>query len=93
MGLEQGLLDQVGRIEPDLQGLADECPGHEPQVIAVELQKPAARGIVAGAGPAQQQLGNGIEGVHLVPGPLFCSQAGSLWRFSGATDHGSCQVA
>jgi hypothetical protein len=61
-GLEERLLDEVGGIEPDPQRLADQRAGDQPQVVAIELQEPAQRGGVAGAGLLQEQLGDGING-------------------------------
>ena len=54
MRLQERFLDQVGGIELNLQRWADEGAGQEPEVIAVQLQEPAQRRFVAGAGILQQ---------------------------------------
>ena len=56
MGFQKRLLDQVGGIEPDPQRLADQRAGQQPQVVAVQLQQPPQRGLVAGAGLGQEQI-------------------------------------
>jgi hypothetical protein len=38
VGLEEGFLHQVGRIQPRLQRPSDDGTGHQPQVVAVRLQ-------------------------------------------------------
>ena len=56
--VDHGLLDQVGGVEADAQRLADQRAGHLPQVVAVELQEPAQRGFITGAGLLQEPLGD-----------------------------------
>ena len=61
--LQEGLLDQVGGIEPNPQRLADQRAGHQPEVVAIEFQEPP-RGLVAGAGLLQEPLRDRIGRSH-----------------------------
>ena len=54
VGFEKRFLDQIGGVEPDLQRLADQGAGQQPEIIAIQLQQPAQRRLVAGAGPGQE---------------------------------------
>jgi hypothetical protein len=53
---------RLGGIQPDPQRLADQRAGDQPQVVAIELEEPAQRGLVAGAGLLQEDLGDGVDG-------------------------------
>ena len=95
VGLEEGLLNQVGRVEPGPQGAVDQRAGHKPEVVAVKLQQPAPRRVVAGSGRPQKLLGAHLRGGHrtlpcALIGPssatsctlISTSPMGNRWRFN-----------
>jgi hypothetical protein len=76
MGFERGLLHEVRLVDPRPDRVADQRAGQEPQVVAILLQKPAARGNVAGAGLLQEDLRPYLPLFH---GPLQKRSYG-LWE-------------
>ena len=68
--LQERFLDQVGRIELDLERRADKRTGQQPEIIAVQLQEPAQRrpGRLRGPGPPAAR-GSDRTGVILMVGP------------------------
>ena len=61
--LQERFLDQVGRIELDLERRADQRTGQEPEIIAVQFQQPAQRSLVASAGPNHEQTKDRTDSV------------------------------
>jgi hypothetical protein len=66
MRLQEGLLDQVRRLQLDPQRGTDERARHQSQVVAVELQEPPQRILISIAGPLQEPSGHGIV-PHITP--------------------------
>ena len=48
VSLQKRLLDQVGGIELDLERWADQGAGHDPEIVPVQLQKPAQCRLITG---------------------------------------------
>jgi hypothetical protein len=84
MGFERGLLHEVGLVDPGLDCPADQRPLQQAQGVAILLQKPAARGNVAGAGLLQEDLRPYLPLFH---GPLQKRSYG-LWEGRGFTKPG-----
>jgi hypothetical protein len=57
VGFHQSLLHQVGGVQPHAQPGADLCPGQQPQVIAVQVQKAPQGAGLTGPGLFQEHLG------------------------------------
>ena len=55
MGLQEGLLDEVGGVDLALEPDADLEPGQQAEVIAIDLQQLAEGRAVAGPGPPEQR--------------------------------------
>ena len=64
VGLEERLLHQVRRLELDPQCDADQRAGHQPQIVAIQLQQAAERRRVAAAGLGDQLIGDRFARRH-----------------------------